>query len=199
MYFNIGREHIADLNGYDHILFIAALCLTYSWNDWKKVLVLVTAFTIGHSITLALSTLQYIHVSTKWIEFLIPLTIMVTAITDIARQPPKRLSGYGSSAYQQGTRFPLIYYYALFFGLIHGMGFANGLRSLLGKNINIVTELLAFNLGLEAGQLLIVAAVLTISLIFVRLFRIIERSWQLFIAGGIFAMALQMSIERFPL
>jgi hypothetical protein len=188
MYFSLGRRHIADLNGYDHILFITALCLTYGFRDWRKVLVLVTAFTIGHSITLALSTLHYIWVPTHWIEFLIPVTIMVTALTDIIRPDPLH----------QG-KFPLIYYYALFFGLIHGMGFANGLRSLLGRTENIIVPLFAFNVGLEVGQLLIVAIALSVSFVFVRFIRVPARNWQLFVAGGIFGLALEMAITRFPI
>ena len=154
LYFNLGREHIADLAGYDHILFVMALCLQYVVQDWKKILVLVTAFTIGHSITLALSVLNYLTVSTKWIEFLIPVTIMITASANvIQKSQPKDSKG------------SLIYSLALFFGLIHGLGFSNYLKSLLGRDANIVSELLAFNIGLEVGQLLIVAALLLLSVI----------------------------------
>src|SRR5215211_4882222 len=147
LYFQLGLEHILDWQGYDHMLFIAALCLRYLLKDWRKVLILVTAFTIGHSITLALSVLSYINIPSAWIEFLIPVTIVITALSNLF-QPntePKR-------------KFPLIYFYALFFGLIHGLGFSNYLKSLLGRGTSVVSELLAFNLGLEAGQLIIVAA-----------------------------------------
>src|SRR4051812_6966206 len=107
LYFTLGRQHIADLNGIDHILFITALCLRYLLTDWKKLLILVTAFTIGHSITLALSALSIIHISTRWIEFLIPVTIIITAISNLA---VKKFADKG--------KYPFIYYLALFFGLI---------------------------------------------------------------------------------
>ena len=187
LYFSLGREHIADLAGYDHILFVTALCLRYLVQDWKKILVLVTAFTVGHSITLALSVLGYVEVSTKWIEFLIPVTIVITALTN----------GFISNS-QRTSNVYVIYSLALFFGLIHGLGFSNYLRSLLGKDASIVTELLAFNIGLEVGQLLIVVAVMLVSLICVQLLKIQRRDYLLFGSGAIFGVALLMAIERFP-
>jgi hydrogenase/urease accessory protein HupE len=187
LYFNLGREHIADLSGYDHILFITALCLRYVIQDWKKILILVTAFTIGHSITLALSVLNYVQVSTKWIEFLIPITILVTTLTNVFRNHTP-----------QHSKLSLIYLLALFFGLIHGLGFSNYLKSLLGKDENIVTELLAFNIGLEVGQLLIVAAVLLVSVICIQLLKIQRRAYLLFASGAVFGIGLLMAIERFP-
>lgn len=187
LYFGLGREHIADLAGYDHILFITALCLRYAVHDWKKILILVTAFTMGHSLTLALSVLDYVEVSTKWIEFLIPVTIVITALTNIL-----------TANTQQPSRVSLIYLLAMFFGLIHGLGFSNYLKSLLGKDKNIISELLAFNIGLEVGQLLIVAGVMLVSLICVRLLKIQRREYLLFASGAVFGIALLMAIERFP-
>ena len=187
LYFQIGRDHIADWKGYDHILFVIALCLRYMLKDWKKVLLLVTAFTIGHSITLALSVLDYVNVSIKWVEFLIPVTIVITALTNIFEKD-----------FQFKTKLPLIYFFALFFGLIHGLGFSNYLKSLLGKDTNIVSELLAFNLGLEFGQILIVAVALLLSWLFVSVLKFSRREYILFMSGGIFGIALLMAIERFP-
>ena len=188
LYFQLGRDHIADWKGYDHILFVTALCLRYLLKDWKKVLVLVTAFTIGHSITLALSVLNYVTLSVKWVEFLIPVTIVVTALSNVWQKD-----------FQFKTRFPLIYFFALFFGLIHGLGFSNYLKSLLGHETNIVGELFAFNIGLEFGQILIVTCVLVISWIFISLFGISRREYLLFLSGGIFGLALLMAIQRFPI
>ena len=187
LYFQLGRDHIADWKGYDHILFVTVLCLRYLLKDWRKVLVLVTAFTIGHSITLALSVLNYVTVSVKWIEFLIPVTIVITAISNIWQKD-----------FQFKTRFPLIYFFALFFGLIHGLGFSNYLKSLLGKTTNIVAELLAFNLGLEFGQILIVLLALLVSWICISLLKFSRREYLLFLSGAIFGVAFLMAIERFP-
>lgn len=187
LFFQMGYQHIADLKGIDHILFVVALCIRYQFADWKKLVWLVTAFTIGHSVTLALSVFDIINYSTNWIEFLIPVTILITAISNIFVKK-----------FAFKAKFPIIYFFALFFGLIHGLGFSNYLKSLLSKGENIVPELLAFNLGLEAGQLLIVIAILFISLIFVNLFKVSRREYILFISGGIFAMALQMALERIP-
>ncbi|MFN3301129.1 MAG: HupE/UreJ family protein [Sediminibacterium sp.] len=187
LFFEMGYQHIADLKGIDHILFVLVLCIRYQFPDWKKLLWLITAFTIGHSITLALSVFNILNYSTCWIEFLIPVTILITAISNVFVKK-----------FVYKAKFPLIYFFALFFGLIHGLGFSNYLKSLLSKGDNIVPELLAFNLGLEAGQLLIVLSILVISLIFVNLFKVNRREYILFITGGVFAIALQMALERIP-
>lgn len=187
LYFSIGYHHIADLRGIDHILFVMALCLRYQFSDWRKILVLVTAFTIGHSITLALSVFNLVQYSVKWIEFLIPVTIVITAISNVFVKK-----------FAFKSRFPLIYFFALFFGLVHGLGFSSYLKSLLGSDQNVVMQLLAFNVGLEAGQLLIVTGVLLISFIFVSILKLNRREYLLYLSGGIFAVALQMAIERIP-
>jgi hydrogenase/urease accessory protein HupE len=188
LYFQLGRDHIADWKGYDHILFVIALSLRYLLKDWKKVLVLVTAFTIGHSITLALSVLDYVSIPSRWVEFLIPVTIFTTAVSNVWQKD-----------FQFKSRFPLIYFFALFFGLIHGLGFSYYLKSLLGKETNIVGELLAFNLGLEFGQILIVSVALACSWVCVTLFKFSRREYLLFLSGAIFGLALLMAIQRFPI
>ncbi len=188
LYFQIGFEHIANLKGIDHILFVVALCIRYQFSDWRKLLILVTAFTIGHSITLALSVFNLINYSMSWIEFLIPVTIVITAFSNIFVKK-----------FVFKAKFPLIYFLALFFGLVHGLGFSNYLKNLLGKNQQIVWELLAFNIGLELGQLLIVLVILFITLIFVSLLKVNRREYLLYVSAAIFALALQMAFERYPL
>jgi hypothetical protein len=185
LYLEIGFQHISDWRGIDHILFLAALCLRYQFSDWKKLLVLVTAFTIGHSITLALSVLSFIDVSGNWIEFLIPVTILITAVSNIFVKK-----------FNFSTRFPVIYFFALFFGCVHGLGFSNYLKSMLGNSSGVLPRLLAFNLGLEIGQLLIVLIILVISLVTVHLFRCNRREYILYFSGAISALALQMAFER---
>ncbi|MEK0413234.1 MAG: hypothetical protein RL070_722 [Bacteroidota bacterium] len=186
MYTQIGFNHIANLSGMDHILFVAALCIRYQFSDWKKWLILITAFTIGHSITLVLSVFNYLDFSTNWIEFLIPVTILITSISNMFIKK-----------FSFNTRFPVIYFFALFFGLIHGLGFSFYLKSLLGLQQNIAPALLAFNLGLEIGQILIVMAILVISFIFVTLLKAPRRDFILIVSGGILALSLQMAIERY--
>jgi len=185
IFFPMGIEHITDLNGIDHILFIAALCLRYLINDWKKLLVLVTAFTIGHSITLALSTLNVIELPQKWTEFFIAITILITA-----------LSNCFVKKFTFKSKYPVIYFFALFFGLIHGLGFSTLLKSMLGKDQSIVVQLLAFNLGLEVGQIIIVLCILITSFILINILRINRKYYLLFASGGIAALALEMAIQR---
>ncbi len=181
VYFAEGREHILNWRfGYDHILFVIALCALYLMRDWKKVLILVTAFTVGHSITLALAALNIIPVNEELIEFLIPTTIFVTAISNLF----KNEEAIG------GHNFSINYAYALLFGLVHGMGFSNYFRTILGKDRGIVSQLLAFNLGLELGQIIIVVIFLSASFIFVDLFNVSRRDWKIVVSSMIAGIAL---------
>lgn len=184
LYFQLGWKHILDWQGYDHILFVMVLCGTYTLTDWKKVLILVTAFTVGHSITLALSVFNVIAIRTPLIEFLIPVTILITAISNILvkRQKPK------------GQKFK--YTMALFFGLIHGLGFSSYLKSLLGKSNSITAELLGFNVGLEFGQILIVIGVLILSFILIWIVKIKRWDWNFFLSSAIFGVSFVMAAER---
>ena len=189
LYFRLGTEHILTWEALDHILFVTALCLRYLLKDWKKVIVLVTAFTIGHSFTLALSALGWVHFSTKWIEFLIPVTIVLTAINNLLQRLKQ---------VEQPSKLPLIYFFALFFGLIHGLAYANTFLSLEGKE-GLVGHLLAFNLGIEVAQLLVVAVVLAISFIFVQMLKL-QRFWWVRGASPLILIAsTKMAFDRFPL
>ncbi|MGI4750939.1 MAG: HupE/UreJ family protein [Janthinobacterium lividum] len=185
LYFQLGLQHICDWKGYDHILFVTVLCGVYQLSDWKKVLVLVTAFTIGHSITLALSVFNIIHINTSLIEFLIPVTIVLTSLNNI-----------GKRSMAKKTINPT-YLLALFFGLIHGLGFSSYLRSLLGRSTNIVPQLFAFNIGLEFGQILIVISVLLLAFLLIKIFKIKAVEWGFFLSSAIFGIALMMCIDRF--
>lgn len=180
LYFDLGQEHILDSDGYDHILFVVALCVLYAIRDWKQVLVLVTAFTVGHSITLALATLEIITIDAEIIEFLIPVTILLTAVSNILQK----------SESVGGRRMQLNYAYAVFFGLIHGMGFSNYLKSILGREESILTQLLAFNLGLEVGQIFIVAVLLVLGFVFVDIFDVNRRDWKLVISSAVAGIAI---------
>jgi hydrogenase/urease accessory protein HupE len=188
IYFGLGTHHILNLDAKDHLLFVAALCLRYQLKDWRKVAVLVTAFTIGHSITLALTATGAVHVVRTWIEFLIPITIVVTAINNLLQRREQ---------VEHPSRLPLIYFFALFFGLIHGMAFGNDLRSLMTRQ-EVIIPLLAFNLGIEAAQLLVVGLFLLISFIFVQLLRAPKIWWMRIASIVILIWSLQMAWERFP-
>ena len=187
LYFGLGKSHILDYaNGYDHIIFVVALCALYLTREWKQILILITAFTIGHSITLALSTLRIISVKTELIEFLIPLTIFITAVSNLF----KNENNLTSRAVQMN------YLFAGFFGLIHGLGFSSYLRSILGKDENIITQLFAFNLGLEFGQLVIVAVFMAAAFVLVDLFVLDRRDWNMVISSAIAGIALVLMKEN---
>ena len=185
-YFKLGWEHIISADALDHQLFILALVAIYSYKNLKQVLILVTAFNIGHSLTLFLSVTDVIRFESKWVEFLIPCTIVFTSISNLFR-----------------TNFSLKsvkinYYLALVFGLIHGMGFANSIRIMLAKDQNIGWGLFGFNVGLEAGQIFMVVVVLLITLLIFNYTKIRRRDWVLFISAAVFSLALKMALERIP-
>lgn len=184
-FFQLGFQHITDVNGYDHILFVVALCAIFRLKDLKKVAYLVTAFTIGHSLTLALATLQLITYSTKFIEFLIPITIFFTCIINLFHKSAERSS---QKEHSSSLRYPM----AMIFGLIHGMGFSNYLRSLLGKEESIWQPLLSFNLGLEVGQLLIVAASLLLSSLMLDLLNVKKHDWNLILSSAVAGISLTL-------
>ncbi len=187
LYFDLGRDHILDYkNGYDHILFVIALCALYAISDWKRVLILVTAFTIGHSVTLALATLDIINVNSAWIEFLIPVTIFITAVSNL----------FKSEASIYNSPMQLNYLYAAFFGLIHGMGFSTFLKSILGRDESIVSQLLAFNLGLEFGQIIIVVILLLLCFILVDLCSVNRRDWKIVISSAVAGIAVMLMKEK---
>ncbi len=185
-YFGLGWEHIISADALDHQLFIAAIAAIYLLSDWKQVLILVTAFTIGHSLTLALSVMDIVRFPTKWVEFLIPVTIVITAFANLFQKKftPRSIR--------------INYFLALFFGLIHGMGFANTLRVMLARDQNLGWSLFGFNVGLEVGQIVVVFILLLIAQVVVNLFRVQRRDWVLFLSSGVFALALKIALERIP-
>ena len=185
-YFKLGWEHIISVGALDHQLFILALAAIYILKDWKQVLILVTAFTIGHSITLALSVFDIIRFSAKWVEFLIPCTIVFTAIINL----------FQKSFTPRSVR--INYFLALFFGLVHGMGFANSIRFMLASDQSIGWGLFGFNVGLEVGQIAVVLSILLFSTILISLFKVNRRDWVIFASAGIFGLALKMALERIP-
>ena len=171
-YFKLGWQHIISLDALDHLLFILALSAIYLLSNWRQVLVLVTAFTIGHSLTLALSVYEILAVNDSLVEFLIPCTIIITAVFNFFQKDftPKSLR--------------LNYFLALFFGLIHGLGFANTIRFMLAKNQGIGWSLFSFNVGLEAGQIVVVICILLLSFLIVNKWQL-KRKWWLWALSGV--------------
>ncbi len=185
IWFSTGVEHILDINGYDHILFVTLLVLTYYFNKWGKLLLLISAFTVGHSISLALSVTNKISLPQPLTEFFIALSILITAIYHLV---------YYKRAEQKNATF--IIFIVTFFGLIHGLGFSYLLRSMLGREESVTLPLLWFNLGLEVGQLIIVAGVLIISIICAFVFKFPYKLFKLIVVCGIGIIALKMTVER---
>ena len=185
-YFETGWHHIISWSALDHILFIIALSAIYLAQNWKQVLVLVTAFTIGHSLTLALSVYDIIRINEKWVEFLIPCTIVATGVFNFMVKDFKHRS------------LRINYFLALFFGLIHGMGFANTIRFMLAKDQHIALPLVSFNIGLEAGQIVVVTFILSISFLLVNKLKLNRKWWVWALSGIAMLIALNMMVDRWP-
>ena len=185
-YFKLGWDHIIAWDALDHLLFVLALSAIYLIGNWRQVLVLVTAFTIGHSLTLALSVYNIVTISDKWVEFLIPCTIIVTAALNLLEKnyEPRSLR--------------LNYFLALFFGLIHGLGFANYIRFMISKHESMGWSLFGFNIGLEAGQIFVVTGILCLSYLLVNKAGVKRKWWVWSLSVIALSIAFKMAWDRFP-
>lgn len=173
-----GIQHITDIEGYDHMLFLLALCAPYSYQDWKKIIWMATAFTLGHSITLALSALDIIRFSSDLIELLIPITIMITAIWNVI-----------GLKYNRMRTDWLRYAVTAGFGLIHGMGFSSYLRMILSTASELVSELFLFNVGVELGQIVIIAIIFILIYLLNRFLRLEKSSVNVILSSFAFVVA----------
>ena len=185
-YFKIGWSHIMSWDATDHLFFITVLAIIYTVADWKKVLVLVTAFTVGHALTLFMSVLNMINVKSEMVEFLIPCTILITALMNLFLQK------------QQSVSHTIQYAIALGFGLIHGLGYANYISMMLSADQQLVWGLFSFNLGLEAGQIVVVGLVLLTVWVSSRIHAKAHQRWVSFVSVFVLLFALKLAIERFP-
>ena len=185
-YFKLGWDHIIARDALDHLLFVLALSAIYLVGNWKQVLVLITAFTIGHSLTLALSVYEVVSIADKWVEFLIPGTIIVTALFNLLEKnyEPRSLR--------------LNYFLALFFGLIHGLGFANYIRFMISKNDSMGWSLFGFNVGLEVGQIVVVTGILLLSFLLVNKAGLKRKWWVWSLSILALSIAFKMAWDRFP-
>ena len=182
-WFFIGFDHILNYQALDHILFILALVVIYDFSMIKKIIFLITAFTIGHSITLALSALEVISYDQRMIEFAIPLTIVITSLSNIINRKNNSIKFVSAN-----------YLIALVFGLIHGLGFANYLKALLFKR-NIILELFSFNIGIEVAQIIVVLAFLFLSFFVSKLMFKKRENWVLFVSSAIFGISLMLTLN----
>jgi len=185
-YFKIGWEHIINWSAVDHIFFVAALAAIYLVKDWRQVLILVTAFTIGHAITLILSAKSMITVNENLVEFLIPCTIVCTALSNLF------LKNFTPRSIR------INYFLALFFGLIHGLAFAQTLKWIVAEDQSFWLAWFSFSVGLELGQIFVVLLILLLAQVFVGFFKLNRRYWVILISVVVLALALKMAIDRWP-
>jgi hypothetical protein len=167
-YIKLGIDHILDTNGYDHILFLACLCALYAPWQWKELLVLVTAFTIGHCATLALSALDVLFLAPSLVEVLIPVTIILTAMLNIVTV---------SRSFNVGHQMVWKYLLTLGFGFIHGLGFSNYFKAIIGENDSVLMPLFAFNIGVEIGQIVIVCFILVLAYLWMSVWKMSLKFW----------------------
>lgn len=181
----MGLTHVLDFTAYDHILFLIALAVVFNFKKWRKVLWLVSLFTIGHSITLTLSAYGILSISIELIEFLIPLTIFITAVLNV-------LTAKESALGKQSINLV----FALFFGLIHGLGFSNYFRMMIGREESKLFPLLEFALGIEVAQIIIVLGILLLGVLLQNLLRVSRRDWVLVTSSIVIGFSIQMMLDR---
>ena len=187
VYFNIGLKHVLDSAAYDHILFLMALVVPYAFKDWKKVLVLVTLFTLGHTLALLLSVFEVLQIKAQLVEFLIPITILITAAYHLITA--------GKPAKKERISFEVVV--TAFFGIIHGLGFSNYFKSILpGNATDKLLPLMEFAIGIEGAQLIVVLAVLVASNVAQSVFNFSKRDWALILSAFIIGVVLPMLIEN---
>jgi len=189
LYFNIGLYHVLDIHAYDHVMFLTALTVPYSFKDWKNILLLVTLFTIGHTTALVLSVYDVLTINSIYVEFLIPVTILATALYNLFA-PAKKAANAGSINFIALT--------TLFFGIIHGLGFSNYFKIIIDKGDSKLLPLLEFALGIEGAQLIVVLTVLVLSFALQRFGKLSKRDWVLvtsaFVAGVVVPMIIESDI-----
>ena len=186
IYFQIGLKHVLDINAYDHVLFLIALTIPYAFKDWKRILLLVTVFTVGHTLALLLSVFGIIAVKANIVEFLIPITILITAVFHL----------FTAGKATKNESVNLIFFVTLFFGIIHGLGFSNYFKTILGGTPSSkLIPLLEFALGIEVAQLIVVFVVLIISYIVQTVFRFSKRDWALVMSAFVIGVVIPMIVE----
>ena len=186
IYFEIGMRHVLDISAYDHVLFLIALTVPYAFKDWKRVLILISIFTIGHTLALLLSVYGVVTVKPHLIEFLIPITILITAIFHL----------FTAGKSSKNESISVIGFVTLFFGIIHGIGFANYFKTLLsGSDSDKLIPLLEFSIGIEAAQIIVVFVVLLLSYVVQTFFRFSKRDWTLVMSSFVIGVVLPMIVE----
>ncbi|MDN3669316.1 HupE/UreJ family protein [Echinicola jeungdonensis] len=183
-YFNTGIHHVLNIYAFHHILFIAVLCAIYLLRDWKKLLVLATGFTVGHLIALGIAILNLFSISNNLVNFLIPILILITAFFNILKPRPS-----------SGNSIQANYVFALFYGLIHALGYSNYLRGKFGSGTAIIEPMLGFNLGVEVGQLAVVGILILLSSILIGLLGVNRKEWALVLSSLVMGMAIMMVLD----
>ena len=187
-YIKLGFYHVLDLGAYDHVLFLFALALPFHFRQWKAVLILVTIFTIAHCLSLALAVYGLLTVSAAWVEFLIPVTILATAIFNcLMKIDVEKHQHLGLHASLTG-----------FFGLIHGVGFSNYFRMLMADEPDKLLPLLGFATGIELSQVLVIFSALLLSLLAIDLLRINKAFYIRFFSILIGIITIPMIVNAFP-
>ena len=186
IYFQIGLKHVLDIHAYDHVLFLIALTIPYSFKDWKRVALLVTLFTIGHTMALMLSVFGIVAIKVNVVEFMIPVTILITALFNLFTA--------GKSGKKESIN--LVFFTTLFFGIIHGLGFSNYFKSILGGDAaSKVLPLAEFALGIEAAQIIVVFVLLIISYLVQTVFRFSKRDWTLVLSPFVIGVVIPLLVE----
>ncbi|MBU2938302.1 HupE/UreJ family protein [Lacinutrix sp. C3R15] len=186
-WFNVqyGINHVLDINAYDHVLFLIVLAVPYIFKDWKRVFILVSIFTLGHTLSLVLAAYHVVSVNGKLVEFLIPVTILIMAVFNV----------FTAGKTAKSDKLGVLFFSTLFFGLVHGLGFAREFHIMVGKTDNKLITLLEFALGIEIAQIVIVFVVLFLGFLMQTIFRFSKRDWVMVISAVVIGLVIPMIIN----
>lgn len=187
-YIKLGLDHVLDFGAYDHILFLAALAVPFTFKKWKQVIVLATIFTLTHCTSLALSAFDIFTVDAGLIEFFIPVTILLTAL-------------YNFTYVVNETKMPSMYPHVLataFFGLVHGFGFSNYFKLLMAEEEEKVMPLIAFATGIEFSQIIIILCVLALAFLVLDVFKVKRKIFIALASILVICITIPLLIATFP-
>ena len=186
IYFNIGLKHVLNIHAYDHVLFLIALTIPYAFKDWRRLLILVSLFTLGHTLALLLSVYEIVYIKSNLIEFIIPITILIVAIFNF----------FTAGKNNKNESISVIAFVTVFFGIVHGLGFSNYFKTILpGKSVDKLLPLSEFALGIETAQIIVVFVVLILSYIVQTFFRFSKRDWTLVMSAFIIGVIIPLIIQ----
>lgn len=186
IYFTLGLKHLYNINAYADILFLLALTVPYEFKSWKKILLLVSLFTAGHTIALMLSIFNIVTVKVSIVAFIILILLLITALYTIIST--------GKSNKKDSIVFIAIL--TSLFGIVHGLGFSNYFNSIVqGKPTDKLVPLFESSLGFGVSQIVVIILALLLAYVIQTLLKFSKREWILIVSSFVVGVVIPMIIK----